>query len=296
MCKGCLKDELSKVNKSQPKKNPRAKERKAFDKEFDYGTKQQLAEALDKQLDGKNYVALNEHKSVYLIPGLNLDDGVLCGTNCYAIGRGQKRILIDACKYNAGKFLYNLESFVTEQECYFDSILITHAHYDHMDGAQNVVDLMESLGLDPPQVYKFIDGNLNEETRIENNPGLEDNLFHCEEGDHFVINDVGEDGKKYRIEVLPIETSGHTTDHLNFMMTEEIFDDDGNVTFKENTMFTGDQIIGTNSTFYGDYPDYYNSLLKIEKMVQENDIKYFFVAHSKGLYPKDCRLHALDKV
>ena len=94
-----MKDELA--NKKPKQKKEKASFGLAFEKEFSFGSKQELQNLLEKQLDGRNYVPLNDQKSVHLIPGMNLDDGVLCGTNCYAIGRGQKRILVDACKYNA---------------------------------------------------------------------------------------------------------------------------------------------------------------------------------------------------
>lgn len=35
---------------------------------------------------------------IYLIAGENLDIGELCGTNCFIIGSGKDRVLIDACK------------------------------------------------------------------------------------------------------------------------------------------------------------------------------------------------------
>jgi hypothetical protein len=49
---------------------------------------------------------------VHLIPGFNLDEGVLCGTNVYAIGKGKKRILIDACKEDHKPFLDNVREFL----------------------------------------------------------------------------------------------------------------------------------------------------------------------------------------
>ena len=47
-----------------------------------------------------------------------------------------------------------------------------------MDGAQNVVDLVESLGYSRPTVHKFIDHNNFEELRCKTNPGLRENLYH----------------------------------------------------------------------------------------------------------------------
>ena len=94
---------------------------------------------LKNQLNGKSYVQLDD--GIFLIPGLNPDQGVLCGTNVYAIGKGNKRFLIDACKKDHQPFLDNLKAFLLGEQCEIDSVFITHSHYDHMDGAQNVIDL-----------------------------------------------------------------------------------------------------------------------------------------------------------
>jgi len=66
---------------------------------------------------------------------MNPDFGMLCGTNCFALGTGEKRYLIDACQKDHQKFLDNVQKFVTEEKCFFDGIFITHSHHDHMDGA-----------------------------------------------------------------------------------------------------------------------------------------------------------------
>ena len=77
-----------------------------------------------------------------MIPGENPEFGTLCGTNMYAIGTGKERYMIDACSMNQQKFLSNVKTFCEDFSCSFTKILITHAHYDHMDGAQEIVNLM----------------------------------------------------------------------------------------------------------------------------------------------------------
>jgi hypothetical protein len=69
-------------------------------------------EILRKQMDGKSYLKLNETGSICMIPGENPDVGMLCGTNVYAIGTGQKRYLVDACVNNHKKFIDNIKSFL----------------------------------------------------------------------------------------------------------------------------------------------------------------------------------------
>ena len=72
----------------------------------------EVHEILRKQMDGKSYLKLNDTGSICMIPGENPDVGMLCGTNVYAIGTGEKRYLIDACVNNHKKFIDNIKSFM----------------------------------------------------------------------------------------------------------------------------------------------------------------------------------------
>ena len=74
-----------------------------------------------------------------MIPGENPEYGTLCGTNMYAVGLGRKRFMIDACSADQEQFLYNVTKFMDENDCYFDKIFVSHAHFDHMDGAYDLI-------------------------------------------------------------------------------------------------------------------------------------------------------------
>ena len=77
---------------------------------------------------------------------------------------------------------------------------------------------MVSLGHKAPKVHKFMDGNQSEVMRYENNPGLEQNMIHTEEGHSFILDE--KIGDTIKVEVLPINTPGHMSDHLCFLMKE----------------------------------------------------------------------------
>lgn len=104
----------------------------------------------------------------------------------------------------------------------------------------NIVELMESMELPTPMVLKRIDGNTSELGRLENNPGLDEHLFHTEEGCKYEIEE--ENGKV--IEFYPINTPGHLSDHLIYLMKSN----------DKWSLFSGDSIVGANSTFFMDYP------------------------------------------
>lgn len=132
-----------------------------------------------------------------MIPGENPNYGMLFGSNIFAVGIGKKRYLIDACQNDYEKFLSNVEAFVTDHDCYFEGILITHAHFDHMGGAFDVVKLMEKLGKPVPKIYKFIDGNDPELDRYEEHEDVKNHLHHINEKDSFeLIDNLGSQNNK----------------------------------------------------------------------------------------------------
>ena len=82
-----------------------------------------------------------------------------------------------------------------ENDCYFEKIFITHSHFDHMGGAINVIEAVEKLGYPTPKVYKFVDGNKIEESRLDTSQKLRDNTVHAKEGDSFVLSESLDDGQ-----------------------------------------------------------------------------------------------------
>ena len=137
-------------------------------------------------MNGEKYLKLTE--SIHMIPGINLDPGVLCGTNCYVIGTGKNRFIIDACKKDHQIFLDNVKDFVQKESVCFEAIFITHGHYDHMEGAYNLISLMQEIYGFTPKVYKFMDGSWAEERCLEVNPGLENHIQHLQEGQMFTLD------------------------------------------------------------------------------------------------------------
>jgi len=154
-----------------------------------------------------------------------------------------------------------------------------------MDGAQDVIELMQSLGLPKPNVYKRIDGNESELERLETSPKLTQSLFHTEEGDIFTLNQPD-----CTISLAPVNTPGHLSDHLCFLMKES------RDKSEKYSIFTGDSIIGAGSTYISYYPAYFESLIKTEKLVNELDIEFLYPAHSNTLTVKDLALNAKSKV
>lgn len=239
------------------------------------------------QLKGQRYVKLNERGTVYLIPAENPAWGMLCGTNVYAILMGGKFMLVDApeCqKVEYTHFLRNLETFMKDKNAKLEGVLITHSHYDHFGGAGDVVELCKKNAWQLPKIYKKVDGNRYEAKRLKNKM-IAEHLHDLREGQSFTLGE-GSDS----VQILPIETPGHLSDHLCFELVENV---NGQL---HRSMFTGDHIIGGDSTYFEDYPAYFESLLKTKKLVENDDVEALYPAHSVSLHVEDIRLPALKKV
>jgi endoribonuclease LACTB2 len=85
---------------------------------------------------------------IYHIPGENPSQFTLCGTNCFVVGRGPKRVMIEAGDYPERNtlFLENFGRFLTDfKGVSIDRIFITHGHFDHFGGVMDVLNLMREM-------------------------------------------------------------------------------------------------------------------------------------------------------
>ena len=81
------------------------------------------------------------------LPVDNPGNMTLRGTNCYIIGRGQVRTIVDPgdLPERNASFLKNFSEYLTKNPDFnINRILITHAHADHFGGVQDTIDLLES--------------------------------------------------------------------------------------------------------------------------------------------------------
>ena len=70
----------------------------------------------------------------------------LTGTNCFLIGSGKERVIIDPGdeKHLCEDFFENLTEYLSSSEDFkINKILITHAHSDHIGGLHETMQLLE---------------------------------------------------------------------------------------------------------------------------------------------------------
>lgn len=69
----------------------------------------------------------------------------LCGTNCYILGRGPVRTIVDPgdLPENNKEFLTHLTDFLSVNSgVKFNRILVTHGHADHFGGVNDTIALL----------------------------------------------------------------------------------------------------------------------------------------------------------
>ncbi|PAV57731.1 hypothetical protein WR25_15852 [Diploscapter pachys] len=165
------------------------------------------------------------------ILGHNPGPFTLQGTNTYLVGSGKKKILIDTGEPGIEEYIRSLTLALNEAE--IDSIVITHWHNDHVGGIPAVVK--EIVGKKIP-VYKV-------------------RRDHAEE-DPSQFEYV-QDGHVLKVEGATLRfvfTPGHTVDHAALWLEEE------------QTLFSGDCILGEGTTIFECLHDYMKSLQVIRDM------------------------------
>ncbi|CAK5015405.1 unnamed protein product [Meloidogyne enterolobii] len=130
---------------------------------------------------------------VLRILGQNPGAFTLQGTNTYLVGKGAKKILIDAGEPNVSQYLNNLIDSLSKSSSTLEAIVVTHWHADHTGG---IGQILRYLKKDIP-IYKL--------RRTDGQP--ESNEFNFT----FV-----EDGHELQVEGTTLRflsTPGHTSDH-----------------------------------------------------------------------------------
>jgi ribonuclease/clavin/mitogillin len=144
------------------------------------------------------------------------------GTNTYLIGHGPTRLLLDT---GEGKptWLTTLKSLLLSENTSISSVLLTHWHPDHVGGLPDLLSLYPHLS-----IYKNQAETTQQEIshgQVFKTQGATLRAFHC---------------------------PGHTTDHMSFILEEEI------------AIFTGDNVLGQGTAVFEDLATYMSSLQNMQ--------------------------------
>ena len=137
----------------------------------------------------------------------------------WCIQKNRKLAVVDP---GDSKELLNL---IKDNDLILEDILITHHHFDHTGGLEDLHKLVKGNIYGPKQSNKFINKFVSENDEIE------------------VL------GNKYKI----FETPGHTLDHISY------YSEDINSVFCGDTLFSG----GCGRAFEGTFKQLHNSIQKL---------------------------------
>lgn len=169
---------------------------------------------------------------VIRILGFNSSPMTLQGTNTYLVGTGKSRLLIDTGSPDVPEYISALKSVLSENDLTIEGIVLTHWHHDHVGGIQQIYqDILKDTRI---KCYKKL---------------LHDNekVFGMDDMDYTPIDDdqlIATEGATLRAVFSP----GHTQDHMSFLLEED------------NSLFSGDCVLGEGTTVFEDLYDYMNSL------------------------------------
>ncbi|TPX41207.1 hypothetical protein SeMB42_g05674 [Synchytrium endobioticum] len=171
------------------------------------------------------YRKLSERVDAVL--GLNPSKFSLQGTNCYIVGTGKRRILIDAGQGTPEFLPLFRDSLAKSGTERISDIIITHRHHDHCGGIPQV---SEVIGKDV-RIWKRL---------TENDPSPPP----------YPYSDI-EDQQVWKTEGATLTgyyTPGHSDDHFVLMLLEE------------NACFSGDNVLGQGTAVFEHLGTYLSSL------------------------------------
>jgi ribonuclease/clavin/mitogillin len=165
------------------------------------------------------------------------------GTNCYLVGTGRERLLIDTGE-GVPKFAALLSELVQAEQCKVSGVVLTHWHQDHVGGLQDVLGFFPSAAVykipsrsDPPGCSAVTVPIVPQGSRAERLASS-----------HGKVNKTTLSLQVEGATLNGIFSPGHTDDHLALWLEEE------------RALFAGDCILGTGSAVFACFSDYMSSL------------------------------------
>jgi endoribonuclease LACTB2 len=183
--------------------------------------------------------------------GLNPGSHTLHGTNCYLVGTGTTKILIDSGESKTAKIWvkYILDEILPKSNTtQISHILLTHGHYDHQGGVRHLLQVMKDRGMEKPLVFKrrITDTNDGYGKETGHYPAVYFDCNHFKDQQEFKSGDA-------TLRVL--YTPGHTDDSVVFVLLEDF------------ALISGDSVLGCGTSVFDDLSNYMKTLGMIRNLM-----------------------------
>ncbi|KAF9564315.1 hypothetical protein EC968_004587 [Mortierella alpina] len=193
-----------------------------------------------------NIVRLSER--VLRVLGLNPSKFTLQGTNTYLIGKGPRKILLDAGE-GIPEYIPLLQRALDKdlQGATISKVICSHWHHDHVGGVPDVMQFLaaRNIRLNEPSSPTAVNASPASLPSVHKYPSPE----HDDPELHFQgIEDQQEIKVDEHTTLVTWHTPGHTSDHCSFYLKEE------------NTLFTADCVLGQGTAVFEDLSAYIRSL------------------------------------
>ncbi|PVU87286.1 hypothetical protein BB561_006399 [Smittium simulii] len=216
-------------------------------------------------------------KRVWQLNALNPGPFTLQGTNTYLVGTGLRRVLIDTGDGMQPLYISNIKELLHKkvENARICAILLTHHHPDHVGGLSNILKEKDILTEDfkiytsnkSNEPNEYCDGQSKTGIFKKINDEL-DTVFLEKASVEYGLNNISTVALNYEsalkleqilsepnflitvegASLYAVPTPGHSEDHVAFYLKEE------------NTLFSGDCLLGKSSSIFNDLRKMINSL------------------------------------
>lgn len=203
---------------------------------------------------------------VVRVLGMNPGPFTLGGTNTYIVGTGRDRLLIDTGE-GRREYLANIDAALADnggQPAEIATVLLTHHHGDHVGGvAQIAAKFPRATFYKHPSATD--DGEVCSKLAAEGFAGA---FVPIAPEQTFAVEGAT---------LTAIAAPGHTDDHVCFLLHEE------------QSLFTGDVILGVGSSVFARYGDYMATLRRLRDLAPSGRI---YPGHAEVV---ECAIAKIDE-
>lgn len=194
-------------------------------------------------------------RRVSRVLGRNPGAFTLQGTNCYVVGCGPRRVLVDAGEGRPA-FGPALAAALRALDCTVDRVVITHRHFDHTGGIAQIRDMLPGVTVRKlvKREFKFDPGRYNAPPGVDE--GYDGALV---DGERIVVDD--------ETTLRVWHTPGHCEDHACFLLEEE------------RAIFSGDNVLGAGSSWFEDLATYMRTLNDMLRLAEGEKLVALYPGH-----------------